>query len=81
MTLLPDGLVNLGVVNGNIRLDVPTSVSAMIEADVANGSVSVVGLTLLDSTTSTRSVQGRLGAGEGLIDLATVNGTITVQGG
>ena len=80
VAMLPAGLVDLSVVNGNVELDVPTSTSAMLDADVVNGSIGLIGLTLLDATTSTRSVHGRLGAGDGLIDLDATNGTITVRG-
>ena len=80
VTLIPGGLVDLSVSNGDIELDVPTSTSAILEADVVNGSISVSGLTILDATTSTRSVHGRLGAGDGLVDLGVVNGTITLRG-
>jgi hypothetical protein len=74
------GHVDLSVVNGNVALDVPTSVSAMLEADVVNGTISVSALTLQDAVSSPGSVHGRLGAGDGLIDLDTTNGTITVRG-
>jgi hypothetical protein len=76
----PGGVVDLRVVNGEIRLDVPVSVSAWLDASVVNGTISVVGLTIADGTTSTRSVRGRLGAGDGQIDLAVTNGTITLRG-
>ena len=79
-TLPPGGHVDLTAVNGNVVLDVPTNVSAMLEADVVNGTIDVLALTLRDAVTSPRSVHGRLGAGEGLIDLDASNGTITVRG-
>jgi hypothetical protein len=79
-TVLPDGLVDLSAVNGNIELDIPTSTSAVIEADVVNGAISVIGLTLADATISTRTVRGRLGGGDGLVDLDTANGTIVLRG-
>ena len=68
------------VLNGVIDVSVPTWVSAMLEADVLNGTINVVGLVLASSTTTSRSVHGRIGAGNGLIDLGTTNGTITVRG-
>lgn len=74
------GLLDLFVTNGTIALDIPTSVSAMLEADVVNGTITLSGLTLLDATTSTRSVRGRLTDGDGLIDLDVTNGVITVRG-
>jgi hypothetical protein len=80
VTPLPGGVVALTVVNGSVALGVPTSVSAAFEADVTNGTISLSGLTLHDATTSPRSVRGRLGAGDGLIDLVTTNGSISVLG-
>lgn len=80
VTPLLDGLVEISVTNGNVLLDVPRSVSAMLEADVVNGVISVLGLDVTDATSSNRSLHGRLGTGEGLIDLGRTNGTITVRG-
>ncbi|KPJ82911.1 MAG: hypothetical protein AMS19_06215 [Gemmatimonas sp. SG8_23] len=76
----PGGRVALTTVNGSVALGVPAAVSAMLEADVVNGTITVTGLTLLDASTSARSVRGRLGDGDGLIDLGTTNGSISVQG-
>ncbi len=74
-------LIELTVVNGNITLTVPSTASAMLEADVTNGSINVVGLTLVDAVSSSRSLHGRLGHGEGVIDLQTTNGTIWILAG
>lgn len=74
------GLIDLRTVNGEITLDVPASVSALLAATVVNGTVSVQGLTITDAETSPRSVSGTLGGGNGLIELALVNGTITLRG-
>jgi len=79
--LPPDGTVDLSAVNGNIVLDLPTSTSAMLDAQVVTGTVTVTGLTLTNTTSSTRAVRGRLGAGDGQIDLRVTNGLITVRGG
>lgn len=76
----PDGTVDLSAVNGNIVLDLPASTSAMLGADVVNGTVTVTGLTLTNATSTVRSVHGRLGTGRGLIDLSVTNGVITVRG-
>jgi hypothetical protein len=79
LTLLSGGVVDLTVVNGEIDLVVPASVSAVLDADVVNGTVVVTGLTITDATTTTRSVHGRLGGGDGLIELDVTNGTIRVS--
>ena len=76
----PGGEIDLHVVNGTVGLDLPISVSAWLDARVVNGSVSVRGLTLTGGSSTTRSVSGRLGSGDGQIDLSATNGTITVRG-
>jgi hypothetical protein len=45
-----------------------------------NGYINVSGLTLFDSQSTTNSLTGRLGAGEGTITLTVTNGAIAVQG-
>ena len=80
VTLPSSGFVDFLVVNGNIALSVPFEVSAMLAADVTNGAINVVGLSVTDATSSSRSLHGQLGGGEGLIDLRTTNGTITIRG-
>jgi len=76
----PSAVVDFAVVNGGITLDLPASVSAMLEADVTNGGINLIGLSIVDATTTNRSLHGKLGGGDGLIDLQTVNGTITIRG-
>jgi len=76
----PNCYVDFAVVNGGITLDLPFSVSAILEADVTNGGINLIGLSVVDATTTNRSLHGKLGGGNGLIDLQTVNGTITIRG-
>ncbi len=73
-------VVDFDLVNGGITLDLPLAASAMLQADVVNGTISVTGLTLADAVTTPRSVHGRLGAGDGLKELDATNGTIVVMG-
>ena len=54
--------------------------SADFEASVVNGLISVSALDMTDQVSSLRSMTGRLGDGEGTIDLSIVNGDITVTG-
>jgi hypothetical protein len=78
---LPDGgqLVH-AVGNGTIQLSVQPDVDASFDAKVGNGTISMTGLDLHDVVTSPRHLQGVLGLGSGLIDLAVGNGQIRVQG-
>ncbi|MCA9733454.1 DUF4097 family beta strand repeat protein [candidate division KSB1 bacterium] len=70
----------LSTTNGGIELRVPETASADFTASVSNGEISLTGLTLHDLVSSPRSVHGRLGNGEGRIELKTVNGSILAVG-
>lgn len=80
LSLLPDGLVDLSAVNGNIDLAIPASTSADLDAAVTNGTIRTSNLVLQDVESSSRSLSGRLGTGEGIISLSVVNGNIAVAG-
>jgi len=67
--------------NGTLFLSVQPQVSASFAAKVGNGTISVTGLQLQQVVSTPRSLQGILGSGNGLIDLSSGNGQITVQGG
>ncbi len=75
-----DGLINMGVVNGEIGLEIPTDTSAQFSAAVANGTIEISNLVLYDMVTTSVSVTGRLGDGQGTISLSVVNGGIYVEG-
>ena len=74
------GTCDLSTVNGAIDLGVPKTTSADLSAELTNGSITVLGLSVRNATTSSRSVRGRLGEGDGKIALRTVNGNIRVAG-
>jgi hypothetical protein len=78
---LPDnGVCQLHTVNGEISLSIPTSTSADFSAQVQNGIISIKSLTIHTTTSSSKSVIGRIGNGEGNIELTAVNGNILVSG-
>lgn len=79
--LPPGGQVAHAVGNGKISLSVQPDVSATFDAKVGNGTISMTGLDLHDVVTNPRHLQGVLGTGSGLIDLAVGNGQIRVHGG
>lgn len=66
--------------NGNLVLDIPESTSAQFAAQVVHGSIGTSNLVLHDVETSPTTLTGTLGAGQGSIDLRTVNGGITAPG-
>ena len=80
VTLPMDGEVVISTVNGDIDLDIPPKTSAELFGLVNNGTISWENLNLMDVTQTSKSLQGTLGEGTGLIDLATVNGNIVVTG-
>ncbi len=79
-TLVPNGVCELSTVNGIVSLQIPKTTSAELEAKVSNGTINLSGLTLQVAASSPQTLRGRLGAGEGRIALATVNGNILVAG-
>lgn len=78
--LATNGVCELSTVNGIINLQIPNTTSAELDAKVSNGTINLSGLTLQVAAASPQSLRGRLGAGEGRIALATVNGNILVAG-
>lgn len=79
--LLPaGGTCDMSTVNGGIDLGIPNTTSADFSAELTNGSITVIGLSVQNATTSSRSVRGRLGNGDGKITLRTVNGNIRLEG-
>ena len=80
VTIATGGSLVMSVVNGAITLGIPKSTSAEFSAAIVNGYINVSDLTLYDSQSTTHSLTGRLGAGEGTISLMVTNGTIAVVG-
>jgi DUF4097 and DUF4098 domain-containing protein YvlB len=80
LTIPTPGYCHLHSVNGQIMLSIPDTTSAQFRATVVNGSVGVNNLILQDLQSTKKEVRGKLGEGEGTIDLQLVNGTIVVSG-
>lgn len=80
IVLPPGGIVVMDVANGGIDLNIPTVTSAAFSAKIANGAITLVGLTLSDEIRTLTSVQGTLGGGDGTITLTVANGSIVVTG-
>ncbi len=79
-TMAVGGVIDLRAVNGSLVLDIPRSTSARFAAEVVNGSISTSNLALQDVASRPTSLTGTLGAGQGTIDLQTVNGNILARG-
>ncbi|CAF3782056.1 unnamed protein product [Rotaria sp. Silwood1] len=69
-------------VNGSIRFNIGSKVSAKVQADVVNGSVKVEGLNFKDLTGEKykKYFKGTLGTGDAIIKLETTNGSIKLTG-
>ncbi len=80
IVLPPAGSCDMSVTNGLITLSIPDSTSADLNAFVTNGSIEMRNLTFADVTSSNLQFSGRLGSGDGQIELRMTNGIITVTG-
>lgn len=73
------GPVQLDTVNGGIRLDVPGTINADLDAHAVNGGVSTEdGLAITVSERSRTRVAGKMNAGGTAISLSTVNGGVRI---
>ena len=78
---LPEsGSCVLTLVNGNISLLVPRSLSAAVSASVTLGTVSVTNLSIAYTTNTRTSVMGIAGGGKGTVRLSSVNGVVQLIG-
>ena len=75
-----NGTVDMNLSNGSIELNIPQSTSADFSASLVNGGISVQNLALKNKVETKRTLQGRLGNGEGFVTLRTTNGNIAAIG-
>ena len=80
VTLPLDGAIDMGVANGNIKLDISKNTSAQFASSVVNGKINISNLNLQNKVETSKSVSGISGEGRGTINLSTVNGDINVKG-
>jgi hypothetical protein len=80
VTLPLDGTVALSTGNGDINLAIPQNTSAEFSAQVGNGSIMVINLTLQNEISTGTTTTGTLGGGQGTIGLSAGNGVIAVTG-
>ena len=80
VTLTGLEFIELETVNGWIDLYIPRSTSAMLRADAFPGGVEVRNLDVLYFEKTRTHVYGRLGAGDGRIQLGVINGPIRMTG-
>jgi DUF4097 and DUF4098 domain-containing protein YvlB len=66
--------------NGAITLSIPDETSAMIEASTSNGGIEIDNLDATIVKIGKTEFRGKIGRGEGNIDLETSNGSILVKG-
>lgn len=76
----PAGRNRIHTTNGSVRLTLPSDAGAEVEARTVNGSVSC-DFDLAGPSKTRRKLEGRIGAGGGRFDLATVNGSVTIDRG
>ena len=80
VTIPQSGTCILNTTNGQILLSIPQNTSALFNASVVNGNISLSNLILQEINSSPQQISGILGNGEGDIRLRTVNGNILVTG-
>lgn len=80
VTLPLNGTIDMVNINGNIELELPQSTSAEFSASVVNGNIVVSNIVLQNQVSSSTSLSGTMGDGQGTISLVTVNGNISVSG-
>jgi phosphohistidine swiveling domain-containing protein len=75
-----DGEIILSTNNGDIDLSIPSSTSAGFAASINNGLIQTFNLEFEDAVQTIQSLSGTLGDGDGVIDLGSINGYISVVG-
>lgn len=78
MTKPIEGAYNLRTVSGDIRLEVPDGSNTRVNLSTLRGTVTC-GLELDDESRDRMKVTGRMGAGDGMVDVSAVNGDVTLQ--
>lgn len=72
------GSVNVRTVSGDLQLDLPDGSDARVSLSSVSGSVSVDKLELKDQAGDDHKLTGKLGHGEGTVDLSSVSGDIRI---
>jgi len=80
ITVPLNGSVDMRLLNGIVTLEIPQNTSAEFSANLVNGTISVHNLTLQNEVSTSKSVYGTLGDGNGEIFLKTTSGNINVLG-
>ena len=75
------GALELKTVNGGITLELPGDASADVTATTVNGDISTDFPLTVKGKFSKRSIAGTIGSGGRGLELATVNGGITIRKG
>ncbi len=74
------GSIDISSVNGSVTLTLPGSVNARVSASTVNGQIETGGFDInVAGRWGPRSASGRLGGGNGSIEIETVNGKITFK--
>jgi len=79
IVLPDDGDCKLKTSNGNIVLSIPGSTSADIEASTSNGEIETRSLDFDNVESTDREFEGKMGDGDGDIELETSNGNILIK--
>ncbi len=80
MAIPDNGLCRMNFNAGNITLKIPSATSSMLSAFSSDGAVFSSGIVIDDLSQSSNSITGKLGTGNGAIELTTGKGNITIEG-
>lgn len=74
-----DDQLDLSTTNGSIKLSLPSDVAADIKASTVNGSIRTDFPLKVQGRISRKRLNGEINGGGGMIDLSTVNGSISIR--
>ncbi len=78
-TYPPEGRSRISTTNGSVTVSLPEGAGGRVEAETVNGSVdNELGLASTERA-SRRRLEGRLGSGDGKLEVSTVNGSIRLR--
>jgi hypothetical protein len=80
MAIPDNGLCRINLDAGNITLKIPSATSSMLSAFSSDGAVFSSGIVIDDLSQSSNSLSGKLGTGNGVIELSTGKGNISIVG-
>jgi hypothetical protein len=80
MAIPDNGFCRINFTVGNITLKIPSTTSSLLSAQTGDGAIFTTGITISDSVRISNNLSGKLGTGNGAIELTTGKGNISIEG-